>query len=146
LLNQYTAMTTKIRGMRGKLLKREDYINLSYLTSEREIADYLKRHPGYQDLLQDVEINKVTRVELEGLLNSSIYEDYNKLFRFGNLKQRKFLHIHGITYEVIVLKKFLRRAFNVAEIYQEVGNEFLVFLSKHSKLDFDRLQNAVTVK
>lgn len=142
MLNQYTAMTTKIRGMRGKLLKREDYINLSYLTSEREIADYLKRHPGYQDLLQDVEINKVTRVELEGLLNSSIYEDYNKLFRFGNLKQRKFLHIHGITYEVIVLKKFLRRAFNVAEIYQEVGNEFLVFLSKHSKLDFDRLQNA----
>lgn len=142
MLNQYTAITTKIRGMRGKLLKRADYINLSYLNSKTEIAAYLKGHPGYQNLLQDVDINKLTRTELEGLLNSSIYEDYNKLFRFGNLKQRKSLQIHGITYEVTVLKKFLRRAFNVADIYQEVGNEFLFFLNKHSRLDFDTLQNA----
>ena len=146
LLNQYTAITTKIRGMRGKLLKKEDYLNLSYLNSEAEIASYLKRHPGYQHMLAHVVENKVTRFELEGLLNSSIYEDYNKLFRFANFKQRKFLQIHAITYEVIVLKKFLRRAFNVADIYQEVGNEFLDFLSRHSRLDLETLQNARTLE
>ena len=142
LLNQYTAITTKIRGMRGKLLKRDDYIQLSYLSSEAEIASYLKRHPGYQHVLEGVVENKITRVELEGLLNSSIYDDYNKLFRFANFKQRKFLQIHAITYEVVVLKKFLRRAFNVAEIYQEVGNEFLSFLSRRSRLDLETLQKA----
>jgi len=146
LLNQYTAITTKIRGMRGKLLKKDDYINLSYLSSEGEIASYLKRHPGYQYILENVVENKITRVELEGLLNSSIYEDYNKLFRFANFKQRKFLQIHAITYEVVVLKKFLRRAFNVDEIYQEVGNEFLSFLSRRSRLDLKTLQNAKTLQ
>lgn len=146
LQNQYTAITTKIRGMRGKLLKREDYIQLSYLSSEKEIAAFLKRHPGYETLLQEVDENKVTRTELEGLLNSSIYEDFNKLYRFANMTQRKFLRIHGITYEVAVLKKFLRRAFDVAEIYQEVGDEYLVFLSKHSKLDFEALRAARTLE
>lgn len=145
LKSQYTAITTKIRGMRGKLLKRADYINLSYLTSAAEITAYLKRHPGYQNLLKDADETKISRTELEGLLNSSIYEKYNKLFRFANLKQRKFLKIHGITYEVAVLKKFLRRAFDFGEIYQEVGDEFLLFLNKYSHLDFDTMQRARTL-
>ncbi len=146
MLNEYTAITTKIRGMHGKLLKKDDYMTLSYMTQQSEIVSFLKRHPGYQKLLGEVDETTITRTEIEGLLNSAVYEDFNKLFRFSNLTQRKFLQIHGITYEVAVIKKYLRRAFNVSELHQEIGDEYRVFLNKHSKLDLEALQAARTLE
>ncbi|MFO8068410.1 MAG: V-type ATPase subunit [Alkalibacterium sp.] len=140
MLNQYTAITTKIRGMHGKLLSKEDYIEISHLNSIVEVVLYLKNKPGYSEVLKDVDESKVYRSYLEGLLNSSVYEDFNKLYHFANFKQRDFLKIYGITYEVIVLKKFLRRAFDISEIYEEISYEYLQYLSRHSHLDFEALK------
>ncbi|WP_146924499.1 V0D/AC39 family V-type ATPase subunit [Alkalibacterium kapii] len=145
MLNEYTAITTKIRGMHGKLLKKKDYIEISHLDSIRAFVSYLKQRPGYSDILKDVDANKVYRSYLEGLLNSSIYEDFNKLYHFANFKQRDFLKIYGITYEVNVLKKFLRKAFDISEIYEEVSTEYLDYLDRHSHLNLKALENVTTL-
>lgn len=145
-MNQYTALTTKIRAMRGKLLKEEDYREISYMTSEAAVVSYLKRHPGYKDIFADVDESKVYRTQLEGLLNSSIYRDYSKLFHFANLKQREFLLIYGIAYEVTILRKFLRRAFDLSDISEEAGAEYLHFLNEWSYLDFQALSEATTME
>ncbi|WP_368645061.1 V-type ATPase subunit [Alkalibacterium putridalgicola] len=146
LLNQYTAITTKIRGMHGKLLSTEDYIEISHLDSIEAFLAYLQRKPGYSEVLKDVDKTKIYRSYLEGLLNSSIYEDFNKLFHFANFKQRDFLKIYGIMYEITVLKKILRRAFDISEIYEEVSYEYLQYLNRHSHLDFEALKSVNTLE
>lgn len=145
LLNEYKAITTKIRGMHGKLLKKKEYIEISHLDSIRAFVSYLKQKPGYSTILKDVDENHIYRSYLEGLLNSAVYEDFNKLYHFANFRQRNFLKIYGINYEVNVLKKFLRRAFDISEIYEEVSEEYLDYLNRHSNINAKALEEVKTL-
>ncbi|WP_027108564.1 V-type ATPase subunit [Lacticigenium naphthae] len=140
--NEYIAIVTKIRGMEGKLLSKSSFVDMTYLNSSIEVVSFLKKQPEYRHLFEDIPKTKMYRSHLEALLNASIYESMNKLYHFANFKQREFLKIYGITYEVSVLKKFLRKAFDIDEIYEEISDEYLGHLKKHSNLDFEALRAA----
>ncbi|MCD2493333.1 V-type ATPase subunit [Lacrimispora sp. NSJ-141] len=137
----YSGITTKIRAMQSRLLKKEDYQNLCSLRSVYEADAYLRRCPTYEKLFISVGTEDLHRTELEGLLHYSLYEDYGKLYGFSNLRQRKFLDLYFLNYEISVLKTCLRSVFSDTHLFYDVSL-FKPFFDKHSKFDIEAAAHA----
>ncbi|HRX92428.1 MAG TPA: V-type ATPase subunit, partial [Candidatus Izemoplasmatales bacterium] len=65
------AMVVKIKAIHGRLLKANDFEELSKKKSVPEIAAYLKNHPNYQDMLSDIQESSIHRGQLEGLIKKN---------------------------------------------------------------------------
>lgn len=46
----YSAVTTKLRAMEGKLIKKQEYEEMAAMGSVTEVVEYLKRYPSYRKL------------------------------------------------------------------------------------------------
>ena len=82
----YSGIVTKVRAMQAKLLTDEDFQNIAAFHTVTEVAAYLKEHPGYRNVLADMDENRLHRGEIEKLLVQSLYSDYTRLFRNGSEK------------------------------------------------------------
>ena len=72
----YSGIVTKVRAMQAKLLTDEDFQNIAAFHTVTEVAAYLKEHPGYRNVLADMDENRLHRGEIEKLLVQSLYSDY----------------------------------------------------------------------
>ena len=79
----YSGIVTKVRAMQAKLLTDEDFQNIAAFHTVTEVAAYLKEHPGYRNVLADMDENRLHRGEIEKLLVQSLYSDYTRLYRFS---------------------------------------------------------------
>ena len=66
----YSGIVTKVRAMQAKLLTDEDFQNIAAFHTVTEVAAYLKEHPGYRNVLADMDENRLHRGEIEKLLCS----------------------------------------------------------------------------
>ena len=82
----YSGIVTKVRAMQAKLLTDEDFQNIAAFHTVTEVAAYLKEHPGYRNVLADMDENRLHRGEIEKLLVQSLYSDYTRLYRNGSEK------------------------------------------------------------
>ena len=57
--------------MQAKLLTDEDFRNIAAFHTVTEVAAYLKEHPGYRNVLADMDENRLHRGEIEKLLVQS---------------------------------------------------------------------------
>lgn len=62
--------------MQAKLLTDEDFRKIAAFHTVTEVAAYLKEHPGYRNVLADMDENRLHRGEIEKLLVQSLYSDY----------------------------------------------------------------------
>lgn len=137
----YSGITAKVRAMKSHLISDADYREIAALDTVSDAGEYLKRFPTYRNLITNLEDDQLHRGNIEQLLTLSHYRDYEKLYRFSNLSQRKFLDLYFIHYEIALLKKCLRnvlthRRFDLdLSLYQE-------FFDKHSKLDLMKLSGS----
>ena len=67
-LSEYGAAATKIRGMRARLMKTEDYARMASASSVKEIVNFLKGHPAYANVLKAVDPDNTRREVVERLL------------------------------------------------------------------------------
>ena len=81
----YSGIVTKVRAMQAKLLTDEDFQNIAAFHTVTEVAAYLKEHPGYRNVLADMDENRLHRGEIEKLLVQSLYSDYTRLYRFSGI-------------------------------------------------------------
>lgn len=107
---KYSAVITKLRGMYSKLLRFDDFVALSSMTSVGEVVGYLKSSPGYSGLLSDVNETTVHRGTLEHLFSRDIINDAEKLSAMLGEKEKNFLRIFLSKYEIEVVKKAVRNA------------------------------------
>lgn len=109
----YSGLNTKIHGMLRKLLSLEEYAEISSLNSVPDVIQYLSSHPGYLGLFPDSpDDDFYHRENLEQVLTISLYENFSKIYNFSTMKQRKFLELYFMHFEIRLLKKFLRRMYN----------------------------------
>ena len=66
----YSGIVTKVRAMQAKLLTDEDFQNIAAFHTVTEVAAYLKEHPGYRNILADMDENRLTAVRLRSFLCS----------------------------------------------------------------------------
>lgn len=145
ILFDYNSINTKIRGLEKNLLSEEEYIAVAELTTISEAVIFLKKHPGYRNILADVDETSIHRGELEGLLQTSIYKSFTKLYRFANLEQRKFLDLYFIKYEIVILKSCLRMVFDNRNVNLDLSY-FQDIFNKHSHMDIIDLSNSTTLE
>lgn len=143
-LRTYSGISTKIRSMKSKLLTQKDYTALANLSSIPEAVDYLKQQPAYKDILSDADENSLHRGSLEQLLFNLSYKDFFKLYRFSNMKLRKFLDMHFLNYEASALKSCFRTVYD----HQSVNLNLSVFqdyFDHHSDVDLKKLMAAESI-
>ena len=103
-----------------------------------EVAAYLKEHPGYRNVLADMDENRLHRGEIEKLLVQSLYSDYTRLYRFSGMDQKKFLELYLKRYEMNLINYCLRIVFNHYQKPFDLDHK-KIFFDKYSDLSIDKL-------
>ena len=134
----YSGVSTKLRAMQSRLFTREEYLELGAAENVSGALEYLRHHPGYESVFAQYEGQELHREEIEGILDESIAIDFQKIYRFGSVKQRKFLDMYFTKYEVSVLKKCIGMIFDHRDVCIDLSF-FQDFFRKHSRLDLERL-------
>lgn len=134
----YSGIVTKVRAMQAKLLTDEDFQNIAAFHTVTEVAAYLKEHPGYRNVLADMDENRLHRGEIEKLLVQSLYSDYTRLYRFSGMDQKKFLELYLKRYEMNLINYCLRIVFNHYEKPFDLDHK-KIFFDKYSDLSIDKL-------
>ena len=65
---------------------------------------YLRAFLPYREIFGQVEDKDLHRGNIEQHLNLSQYRDFAKLYQFANIKQRRFLDLYFMHYEITILK------------------------------------------
>ena len=144
-LMTYSAIAAKISAMRSRLLTKEDFSRLAFLDSLPEAAEALKNHPSYGQVFLNTDAVNMRRAEIEQLLRLSLYQDYSSLYRFASMKQRKFLDLYFMHFEIDILKKCLRDAASNRKSELDLSI-FEDFFHCHSKLDLIGLAECISIR
>ncbi len=145
---EYSAVSAKLKGMYGRALTMKDYEEMLSRHTVGEICAYLKQNTGYSDVLSDYNENSAHRGELEVRLRYSLFDEFERLCTFMNQRQRKFLRLWDMQWEIDVIKQALRYIFN-----KEVNDgswldgSFITddLIKKRTVLDYDGLRNVKTL-
>lgn len=140
---QYGGLTTKVRAMRGKLLKKSDYQRLTEAASVSEFVEQLKKHKTYEDVFFEVDPEYIHRGEMEKILTYSIYRDFSKIYKFANMGQRNFLKLYFMKYEVAMIKRAIRGLHY--EDSQSYFDKAEVIFTEYSDVDIGAVYDATTV-
>lgn len=140
----YSGLATKIKAMQSRLLTREQFGELAGCSSVAEAVSYLKQHPGYRQDLEGLNDSSIHRGAVEQYLTQSIYRDFSKIYRFSNLKQRRFMDLYVIRYECAFIKRCLRTVYdeNTVSVTDENGKWFF---ERYSSFDISLLNSASTI-
>lgn len=137
----YSGTTTKIRAIRSRLLTMDNYRELASMRSVPEALAYLKKQPGYQSLFADVDEGALHRNEIEKMLTNAVYIDFQKIYRFATVRQRKFMDLYFHRYEISALKTCMRMVFDHRDVTLDL-RIFEDFFEKHSGLDLRKLSSS----
>lgn len=135
---EYSGIAAKIRAMRAKLLKEEDYRKIASMHTVMEVIYYLKETKSYGRMISQMDESLYHRGNIEKILIQSLYDDYTRLYRFGSIHQKKFLKIFMKRYEVDLIRYCLRIVFNHYNAPFDL-NYKKAFFNKYSDIRIDQL-------
>ena len=155
----YSGIATKLRAMRRELLTEAQLQRLAAFRLSSQKAKFLSGFKPYADLFDCKREKELHRSEVERRLVLSELRDFDRLYRFGNARQKRFLKLYFGHFEADALRRLLHEALsresggvpepeNVAETPAGVraetpagtqANAFYVLLQKYSKLDLHTL-------
>ncbi len=141
----YSGIATKVRAMERSLLSEKQFQEMAALEDVRSAADYLKQQPAYADIFTDLDDSRLHRGNIEQLLARSEYRDFTKLYRFGNLDQRKFLDLYFMHYEITLIKQILRRVAGQSQEAPDLS-QFREFFERHSDIDLIALSQSASLQ
>lgn len=131
------AILSKTRAMFGKRLTEEDYKNMLAKSSVGQIAAYLKKHPGYSNILSNVNEGTIHRQELENLIKQKHFTNFASLCRYELSVGESFADyiLHSSEIELILegIKRLKRE--KTPEVYFFLPE----FLERQIELDLDAL-------
>lgn len=93
-LLEYSGLVTKTRAMKGRLLRREDFERITEFQTVQETIGFLREQESYGRIYGGHEEIQ-HRGQVEALIHNSIQEDYRKLYRFANDRQRRAMELYA---------------------------------------------------
>lgn len=139
----YSGLTTKIRAMQSRLLTPDNFREIVELPNIPAAVAYLRQKPSYAEMFSSVEDSQLHRVKIEQMLRQSVYHDFTKLYNFASLRQRQFLDLYFMRYEIYFLKVCLTNIFDHRNVPLDLS-AFEDFFTSHSDLDFQLLTASST--
>ncbi|MDF2821913.1 MAG: hypothetical protein K0R15_2361 [Clostridiales bacterium] len=144
-LYSYGGVSTKVRAMKRRGLKSNDYKSIMQMKSPDDIVMYLKTLEGYRDIFKDIDENNIHRGEVELRIEAAMYVDYMKIYRFVDDEKRKFLDIFFTKFEINILKSLLRKIFDEQSVDYDLSL-FKTFFENHSSFDIKILSKSKTLE
>lgn len=144
-LLSYSGLATKIRAMQSKLLTDQEYRELAEISSVPLTVAYLKQKPAYAQIWSSLNENDLHRGAIEKLLINAVYNDFARIYRFADVKQRTFLDLYFKRYEVSILKNCLNKIFDRRTVDLDLSM-FKSFFDRHSKLDINVLADSSSIE
>lgn len=141
----YSGIATKVKAMERWRIKEEQFTEMAALETVGEAVQYLRVFLPYREIFDETEDKDLHRGNIEQHLNLSQYRDFAKLYQFANIKQRRFLDLYFMHYEITILKTCLRNAAGHREQRQDLSM-FRDFFEKHSALDLITLSQSRTME
>lgn len=92
-LLEYSGLVAKVRAMKGRLLKKEDFERITEFQTVQETISFLREQESYGRIYGGHEEIQ-HRGQVEELIHDSIREDYRKLYRFANDSQRRVMDLY----------------------------------------------------
>ncbi|MDO5695959.1 MAG: V-type ATPase subunit [Eubacteriales bacterium] len=140
-MSSETALLTKIRAMQRNLITADEYKALENLHTVNQLTDYLKNHPAYAPYFADLNAVHISRFEVERRLYEAFNNDFMRVYKFANLKTRKFLKAFAVDFVILYIKK------NIHALYRDTPSDIdqrglLEYFRHYSVLDPDRLADA----
>lgn len=143
-LIHYSGISTKIRAMERWRIKPEQFEQMAALESVPEAVRFLRSLPPYEKIFSGVEDKELHRGRIEQLLNLAQYEDFASLYQFANMKQRRFLDLYFMHYEIGIVKTCLRNGAGRRESAQDLSG-FKEFFDRHSSVDLAQLSQCRSI-
>ncbi len=140
----YGGVVTKIRAMQSHFFDEDGFREIVSLPSIPAIAAYLKKNPNYKQALISADENTLHRGQLEIYLRYSLLLDFEKLYRFADADQRKFLKRYGRRYEIRMLKEILSHLFQHKPI-EETFSIYDEHFEKYSDINLKTLRSVGSV-
>lgn len=131
--------------MKSRLLKSNDYRELTKLRSVEEVAHRLKEFPAYKEIMKDLTDTELHRNFLESKLLLSIAQDFSRINKFvTDINLRMYLNALALRNEIHVLKFILNMAYDKRNI-QYSDAELKLLIGNKLKIDIAMLKTAKTV-
>jgi len=140
---KYGDLSTKIRGMKGKMLSSDDYEQMMLKRNVNEVALYLKNNTYYKDALVNITNSTVHRGQLEVLLYRAVVTDALKIAKHLTGNEKKIYRYIYRKLETEDVKKMLR-TLQMGRALSELDRSTL-FVSRYSIIDFDISLEATTI-
>lgn len=140
----YAAVNTKIRALEKDFLKREDYLNMIQKKSVVDVAHYLKENTSYGKLLSEINIDNISRRDLEDILKNNMIKNMDKLIYYFRDDYKELIRSLYIKYEIEDLKILSRSIFNGKDL--ETIKKPLSFLGKYSRVSLKSLFKSRTIR
>jgi len=107
--SMYDVLNAKIAAMHSKLLTDEDYKKLIVLKSPADIARYLKANTEYRPFLEQVNLDSVSRVDLEKIFEERLVDILTRLAKYCEGPYKGFIKSFFMKYEIDELKEIARQ-------------------------------------
>ncbi len=139
---RYSGLITKTRAMSGHLLPAEAIRQLTELGTVGEVINYLKGTEGYGSVFGGQE-DGWHRGQAEAVIINSLYQDFEKLYRFSDAKQRLAFQYVFFRYETDVLKQLLKTIFTGLKQRKELYVD--PFFYRHARFPVEQVKKATSL-
>ncbi|MGL5434701.1 MAG: V0D/AC39 family V-type ATPase subunit [Lachnospiraceae bacterium] len=140
-LLSYSGITTKVKAMHGRLISEDQFREMAALDTVQSALDYLKHQPAYAGIFAHIDDTMLHRGNIEKLLILSKFQDFTKLYKFSDLKQRKFLDLYFMHYEITIIKRCLRNIMSHQKTELDLSL-YREFFDRHSHINLVKLAEA----
>lgn len=136
---EYGAVSAKVMAMYGKMLKDEDWRKLCDCKSVAEICAILRSHNGWSKVMSEIPPTPTTKM-LETAVRRRVYEDYEKLYKFLQIEDKKYLRFFLYRAEYDFILDALKEKSSESPLPKTLI--LTEYMKKNSSVDIDALEHS----
>ncbi len=136
---EYGAVSAKVMAMYGKMLKDDDWHRLCECKSVAEICAILRNHKGWSKVMSEIPPTPTTKM-LETAVRKSVYEDYEKLYKFLQVEDKKYLRFFLYRAEYDFILDALTEKSSASQLPKTLS--LTDYMKKNSSVDIDALEHS----
>ena len=120
---KYSAITAKLKAMRGASLNEADFAALTEKKTVRDICLYLKDTAAYGEAFKTIDDNDVHRGQMEHLMNRKLVSDFKKIRMFMDNQHEEVIRFFFIRREIEFLKRRIHYIYTNEEKIEPLTDE-----------------------
>ncbi|WP_180270622.1 V-type ATPase subunit [Sporanaerobium hydrogeniformans] len=133
----YRAINTKIYARRKTLLSQKEWEKLAESRSVTQIIEFLKKRPGYKEVVNSYKAEELHRTDLEVILDRYVVKEIERMLHYFSGSYKEFFKTLLMEYEISDLL-LLSRSISGYEEIQDI-NRFFIHSEHYALANFNHL-------